>query len=95
MADKEPFAGMAQEETVQRLAQLMLELVNAAGSPAAFDVALNRIRQTAIIESGTVSTVANLTTAGNLVNIDSRNGSMLINALDDMAWSCSVREKIT
>lgn len=61
-------------------------------SPFGYDKTLARYRQTAVIESGTVTTV---TTASNLVNIDSRNGSMLVNANSRAAWAMSHRSRIT
>lgn len=50
------------------------------------------------MESGTVTTVTTVgtvTTASNLVNIDSRNGSMLVNANSRAAWAMSHRSRIT
>ena len=61
-------------------------------SPFGYDKSLARYRQTAIIESGTVTTV---TTASNLVNIDGRNGAMLINTNSRAAWAMSHRSRIT
>lgn len=58
-------------------------------SPMAFDSSLNRMRETAIIESGTITTVTGLT------NIDGRNGAMMINAMDSTAWALNVRSRIT
>jgi len=64
-------------------------------SPFGYDKSLARYRQTAIIESGTVTTVGTVTTASNLVNIDSRNGAMLINTNSRAAWAMSHRSRIT
>lgn len=64
-------------------------------SPFGYDKTLARYRQTAIIESGTVTTVTTVTTASNLVNIDGRNGAMLVNANSRAAWAMSHRSRIT
>lgn len=70
-------------------------------SPMGFDSSLNRMRETAIIESGTVTTVSTLTTVtnavpiGNVATVDGRNGAMMINAMDSTAWALNVRSRIT
>ena len=58
-------------------------------SPFGYDKAQGRYRQTAVIESGTVTTVTGLT------NIDGRNGAMLINANSRADWAMSHRSRIT
>lgn len=80
------------------VANFLYQMLMILQSPAAFDLSLNRLRQTAIIESGTVttvSTVTNCTTVGGLTSIDGRNGAMAINALDHTAWALNVGACIT
>lgn len=55
-------------------------------APLGYDKSLQRYRQTAIIESGTVTTVT---------NINGRNGDMLVNAQVNAAWALNVRARIT
>lgn len=57
-------------------------------APLGYDKSLKRYRQTAIIESGTV-------TVGNIATIDGRQGSMLINAQSRASWALNVRSRIT
>jgi hypothetical protein len=70
-------------------------------SPPGFDSSLKRHRNTAIIESGTVttvstvSTVTTVTTVSGLTNIDGRNGAMLINQTNLSAWADCARARIT
>lgn len=67
-------------------------------APLGYDKSLARYRQTAVIESGTitaVTTVATVTTCAGLTNIDGRNGSMLINANNATAWALNVRSRIS
>lgn len=73
-------------------------------SPVGFDKALDRSRVTAILESGTVTTVSTVTTVTTvttcstvtgLTNIDGRNGAMLINQTNLSAWADCVRARIT
>ena len=71
------------------VANFLHQMLMILQSPAAFDLSLNRLRQTAIIESGTVTTVTNCT------SIDGRNGAMAINALDHTAWALNVGASIT
>lgn len=61
-------------------------------APLGYDKSLARYRQTAVIESGTITTV---TTCAGLTNIDGRNGSMLINANNATAWALNVRSRIS
>lgn len=67
-------------------------------SPPGFDSSLKRQRNTAIIESGTVTavtTVTTVTTVSGLTNIDGRNGAMLINQTNLSAWADCARARIT
>jgi hypothetical protein len=84
-----------QSDTAQNL---LRQLVQAAISPAGFDRSLGRGRVTALVESGTVttvSTVTTVTTVAGLTNIDGRNGAMLINQSNLSAWADCVRRLIT
>lgn len=78
-------------------APLLRRVLEALYSPAGHDASLNRLRQTAIIESGTITTVTTLTTCNtvsNLSSIDGRNGAMFVNAMDELAFIAAVRDKI-
>lgn len=70
-------------------------ILRALLAPLGYDKSLGRYRQTAIIESGTVTTVTTVSTVTGLTNIDGRNGSMLINANSRAAWALSHRARIT
>lgn len=76
-------------------ANLLWRMLQMMMSPMAFDSSLNRMRETAIIESGTITTVTGVTTVTGLTNIDGRNGAMAINAWDHTAWALNVRACIT
>lgn len=67
-------------------------ILDALQSPAAYDSTQQRIRGSVLLESGTVTTVS---TVGNMAQIDSRPGAVLINAMDDIAWNAMVGSKIT
>lgn len=68
---------------------LLLRILKALLAPLGYDKSLGRFRNTAIIESGTVTTVTGLT------NIDGRNGAMLVNTNSRAAWALSHRARIT
>lgn len=55
-------------------------------APLGYDKSLQRYRQTAIIESGTVTTVT---------NINGMNGDMLVRGQVNAAWALNVRARIT
>jgi hypothetical protein len=82
---------------------LMSRLLMLLQSPPGFDSLLRRQRSTAIIESGTITTVSTvssisggtITTVTGLTNIDGRNGSMLINQTNLSAWANVHRARIT
>lgn len=80
---------------------LLRQLVQSAASPAGFDRSLGRARVTAVLESGTVTTVSTVTTVTTvstvtgLTNIDGRPGAMLINQTNLSAWADCVRARIT
>ncbi len=68
---------------LQRILQMLL-------APLGYDKSLQRYRQTATIESGTITTVSNLTNIGS-----GRNAEMLVNAQVNAAWALNVRARIT
>jgi hypothetical protein len=82
---------------------LMSRLLMLLQSPPGFDSLLRRQRSTAVIESGTITTVSTvstisggtITTVTGLTNIDGRNGSMLINQTNLSAWANVHRARIT
>lgn len=81
--------------------QLLRRVVEKLSSPVGFDKSLDRSRVTAVVESGTVTTVSTVTTVttcttvAGLTNIDGRNGAMLINQSNLSAWADCVRSRIT
>jgi hypothetical protein len=82
---------------------LIGRLLALLSSPPGYDSLLRRQRSTAVIESGTITTVSTvssisggtITTVTGLTNIDGRNGSMLINATNMSAWANCHRARIT
>jgi hypothetical protein len=78
-----------------RTEQLLGQLVQATISPPTYDSALRRQRVTAVVESGTVTTVSTVTTLSDQTNIGSRPALMLITQTNLSAWADCVRARIT
>lgn len=82
---------------------LLRRILERLMSPVGFDMSLDRSRVTAVLESGTVTTVSTvssitagtITTVTGLTNIDSRNGAMLIDQTNLSAWADCHRARIT
>jgi hypothetical protein len=77
---------------------LLRRILERLMSPVGFDMSLDRSRVTAVLESGTVttvSTVTTVTTVTGLTNIDGRSGAMLIDQTNLSAWADCVRARIT
>ena len=78
----------------------LTQLYNLATSPPGYDSSLDRARATAVVESGTLTTcstvnsVTAVSTVTNVSQIDTRNASMLIDALDTLAWAQTVQSYI-
>lgn len=70
---------------LQRILQMLL-------APLGYDKSLQRYRGTAIIESGTITTVSNLT---NQTNIGGFNADAAVRAQINAAWNLNVRARIT
>lgn len=85
---------------------LLRRILERLMSPVGFDMSLDRSRVTAVVESGTITTVSTVTTVSSitagtittvtgLTNVDGRNGSMLIDQTNLSAWADCVRARIT
>ena len=78
---------------------LLSRILNVLMSPMGFDRSLSRQRVTAVVESGTVTTVTTVTTAttvGTVTNLGTgRTGIELQDAANRFAWAQLVRARIT
>lgn len=80
---------------------LLSRLLSLLAAPLGYDKSLQRYRQTAIIESGTVTTVSTVTTVTavssltNLAGIGGYNASMQVFDQNRVAWAQCVRARIT
>jgi hypothetical protein len=86
------------DELLDGLQTLLIRLLNATNSPRGYDVALGRNRVTAILESGTVTTVGTVTTLGtvsNQTNMGGTQAQLLSNGQNVSAWAATVRSRIT
>jgi hypothetical protein len=85
----------ATEESSQSMVLLLTRMLNYLNSPMGYDKSLQRARQTAIIESGTVTTVGTVTTLANMAAIGNIQAQILPNGANMAAWQAAVRNRIT
>jgi hypothetical protein len=89
------------DELLDGLQTLLIRLLNATNSPRGYDVALGRNRVTALIESGTVTTVGTVSTVtavngvANIGSIGNQQAQLLTNGQNVSAWAATVRSRIT
>lgn len=86
------------DDLLDGMQTLLIRLLNATNSPRGYDVALGRNRVTAILESGTVTTVGTVTAVNGVANIGSignQQAQLLTNGQNASAWAQTVRARIT
>lgn len=85
-------------ELLDGLQTLLLRLLNATNSPRGYDVGLARNRVSALVESGTITTVSTVTNVGTVGNQNTMGGTqaqLLANGQNVSAWAATVRARIT
>jgi hypothetical protein len=80
---------------LENLETLMVRLLNATNSPRGYDVALGRNRVTALLESGTVTTVGTVSNVANQTLMGNQQAQLLVNGQNMSAWAATVRSRIT
>ena len=83
-----PVADADSGNLLRRILQMLM-------APLGYDRSLQRNRVTAIVESGTVTTVGTVTNVTNLNNIDGYNARMQILDQNRTSWALNVRARIT
>ena len=74
---------------------LLLRILQMLMAPLGYDKSLGRYRQTAILESGTVTTVSTVSSLTNIAAIGGYSAQMQIMDTNRMAWADCVRARIT
>lgn len=74
---------------------LLARILRALLAPLGYDFSLQRYRQTAVLESGTVTTVGTVTTLANQAAIGGIQAQLLVNGQNVSAWQACVRSRIT
>jgi hypothetical protein len=80
------------------LSNLLVRVLRLLSSPLGYAKDLQRYRNTAIVESGTVTTVTTVTTCSTVTNVSQLGGlpaERLINSSSRSAWATSHRARIT
>jgi len=92
MALKNAFGNIALDASIKELLKELIGIFKAVSKPAWFDPSLNRIRETAIIESGTVTTVTTVTGVTNLGGYAAQLPTLYTSRT---AWALGCRARIT
>jgi len=77
---------------------LLARILRVLLAPLGYDMSIQRYRQTAVVESGTitaVTTVATVTTLANQSAIGGIQAQLLVNGQNVSAWQACVRSRIT
>jgi len=80
------------------LSNLLVRVLRLLSSPLGYAKDLQRYRNTAIVESGTVTTVTTVTTCSTVTNVSQLGGlsaDRLINSASRSAWAAAHRARIT
>jgi hypothetical protein len=75
--------------------EILRRMAAIVGNPPGFDRALNRQRNTAVIESGTVTTVSTVTSVNNLNFLGALPAQALVVHQTNAAWAQLVRARIS
>jgi hypothetical protein len=98
LANPLPIIDAASVEAQQEMVLLLTRMLNYLNAPQGYDKSLQRSRQTAIIESGTIGTVTTVGTVSNVANqtlIGGVQAQILVNGGNMAAWQAAVRNRIT
>jgi hypothetical protein len=85
----------ATEETAADNASLLRRMLNVLLAPLGYDKSLQRYRQTAIVESGTITAVTTVTTVTDITNLGRYNANQQVFGQSQEAWYSLVRSRIT
>lgn len=83
------------DESAQNMILLLTRMLNYLNAPMGYDKSLQRQRVTAVVESGTVTTVSTLNDLTRLNNLEAYNARMLVLDNNRVAWAQCVRSRIT
>lgn len=95
------FEKMATEETAQTQVSLLSRILMYLMAPIGYDKSQKRYRQTAVVESGTITTVSTVTTVttcntvSNLTSIGGRDASALLLQQSRASWALNVRSRFS
>jgi hypothetical protein len=82
-------------EAQQSMILLLTRMLNYLNAPQGYDKSLQRSRQTAIIESGTITTVGTVSNVANQTLMGGVQAQILVNGGNMAAWQAAVRNRIT
>lgn len=88
-------ADTEQSVSLDDLCVTLRGILHEIANPAAVDMALNRLRATVILESGTVTTVTTVATVSNQTNMDGFQGKLIPLGIDEIAYADLVLRRIS
>ena len=74
---------------------LLTRILRALLSPLGYDFSIQRYRQTAVVESGTITAVTTVATVTNAAQLGGVQAQLLVNGQNVSAWQACVRSRIT
>ena len=74
---------------------LLTRILRALLSPLGYDFSIQRYRQTAVVESGTITNVTTVATVTNAAQLGGIQAQLLVNGQNVSAWQACVRSRIT
>lgn len=74
---------------------LLARILRALLAPLGYDFSIQRYRQTAVVESGTITNVTTVASLNNQVSIGGIQAQLLVNGQSVSAWQACVRSRIT
>jgi hypothetical protein len=95
LANPLPIIDATSAEAQQEMVLLLTRMLNYLNAPQGYDKSLQRSRQTAIIESGTVTTVGTVSNVANQTLMGGIQAQILVNGGNMAAWQAAVRNRIT
>lgn len=90
-----PVVDAINAEAQQDMILLLTRMLNYLNSPMGYDKSLQRQRMTAIVESGTVTTVTTVASLNNQASIGGIQAQILPTSANLAAWYSLVRTRIT
>lgn len=85
----------SQSVSLDDLCVTLRNILHEISDPSHVDLVLNRLRTTALVESGTITTVSTVTTVGNQTLMDSHQAKLIPMGMDELVYADLVLRRIS